>query len=71
MTMKSLVLWWWGFISLFIANPLTLLSNLMAWTKIRGLDQPRPPYQQQYAPQAHYAPQQYAPQPPDTTPPQS
>jgi hypothetical protein len=65
MTIRSLLLGWWGVLSLFVANPLTLIFNGVAWAKIRGLDAPAGQTAQEYAP-----PHEYAPPPPQAyTPP--
>lgn len=71
MTGRSLLLGWWGLISLFVMNPITLFLNLIAWLKIRGLAAPTQAAPG-YAPAENYGPppQAYAPPPYGYAPPQ-
>jgi len=81
MTIRSLLFGWWGVISLFVANPLTLILNGVAWMRIRGLPEPigepvraavQPPaYPEQAAPPSVYAqpPPGYMTPPPQGYPP--
>jgi hypothetical protein len=58
MTMKSLVLGWWSLFSFWLVNPLTLLNNLYAWIKIRGLTEPAEGTVNQALPGSQQAPGQ-------------
>jgi hypothetical protein len=39
-TSRTLVMGWWGVISLFVGTPVTLLLDLVAWLRIRRLAVP-------------------------------
>ena len=39
-TRRTLVMGWWGVVSLFLGTPITLLLDLVAWLRIRGLSAP-------------------------------
>lgn len=56
LTTETLWQGWWGPISLVLGTPFALLSNLVAWLKIRGLPEPEGALATAAAPAAPAAP---------------
>ena len=66
----SAALGWWGIISLFVGNPLTLILDGIAWLRLSRLAPPQGPPPQPAAPPGPPPGYPGYPAPPDGAPPQ-